>query len=73
MRYDTIFWLENLTGKDHLEDLGVDGMILEWILEKYGGKMWSGCIRFRIGNQWQTLANAVMNLTFGFHERWEIS
>jgi hypothetical protein len=21
----TIFWLESLTGRDHLEDLGVDG------------------------------------------------
>jgi hypothetical protein len=26
-------WLENLKGKDHSEDLGVDG-IIEWILEK---------------------------------------
>jgi len=27
------FWLENLVGRDHLEDLGVDGkIILEWIL-----------------------------------------
>jgi hypothetical protein len=26
---------ENLTGRDHLEDLGVDGRIaLKWILEK---------------------------------------
>jgi hypothetical protein len=31
----TIFWLENLTGRDHLEDLGVDGkIILEWIVGK---------------------------------------
>jgi len=28
---DTLFWLENLKGRDHLEDLGVDGkIILEW-------------------------------------------
>jgi hypothetical protein len=31
----TIFWLENPEGREHLEDLGVDGKItLEWILEK---------------------------------------
>jgi hypothetical protein len=29
----TTFWLENLKGRDHLEDLGVDReIILEWIL-----------------------------------------
>jgi hypothetical protein len=26
------FWLENLKGRDHSEDLGIDGMIiLEWL------------------------------------------
>jgi hypothetical protein len=24
----TVFWLENLKGGDHLEDLGVDGRII---------------------------------------------
>jgi hypothetical protein len=29
----TVFWLENLKGRDHLEYLGVGGrIILEWIL-----------------------------------------
>jgi hypothetical protein len=33
-----------------LEDLGVnERIILEWILEKYGGKEWTGCIWLRIG------------------------
>jgi hypothetical protein len=27
----------------------VDGKILEWILGKYGGRVWTGCIWFRIG------------------------
>jgi hypothetical protein len=31
----TISWLENLKGRDSLEDLGVDGkIIVEWILRK---------------------------------------
>jgi hypothetical protein len=29
------FYLENLKGRDHLLDVGIDGIIvLEWILEK---------------------------------------
>jgi hypothetical protein len=32
---DEIFWLENLKGRDHSEDLGIDGkIILQWILGK---------------------------------------
>jgi hypothetical protein len=35
-----VLWLENLKGRDHLKDLGVDGrIILEWILGKYGGRV----------------------------------
>jgi len=38
----TRFWLENLKGRDHLEDLGVDGrIILGWILRKKGGTLWA--------------------------------
>jgi hypothetical protein len=38
-------------GKGHSEDLGVDGrIILEWILEKWGGKMWTECIWLRMGS-----------------------
>jgi hypothetical protein len=34
------FWSENLKGRDHSEDLDVDGtIILEWILRKQGGKV----------------------------------
>jgi len=35
--------VENLKGRNHSEDLGVDWrIILEWILGKLGGKMWTG-------------------------------
>jgi hypothetical protein len=31
--------------EDHSGDLGIGGKIIfEWILRKYGGKMWTGCI-----------------------------
>jgi hypothetical protein len=33
-------------GRGHLEDLGIDGkIILEWLLGKWGGKIWPGFIR----------------------------
>jgi hypothetical protein len=36
-------WLGNLKGREHSEDIGVDGrIILEWIVGKEGGKAWSG-------------------------------
>jgi hypothetical protein len=28
--------------RDHSEDLGVDGMLLKWILGKWDGRMWTG-------------------------------
>jgi hypothetical protein len=41
--------LQNLNGKRHLEDAGADRkIILEWILQKQGGKMWTGLIWLRI-------------------------
>jgi hypothetical protein len=34
------FWSENLKGRDHSEDLGVDErIILEWILGEWCGKV----------------------------------
>jgi hypothetical protein len=41
--------VEDLKGRDHLEDLSVEGrIILQWTLEKQGRKMWTGCIWLRI-------------------------
>jgi hypothetical protein len=42
--------LENLTERDFLEDVGMNGkIILEWILGKYDGEIWIGFIWLRIG------------------------
>jgi hypothetical protein len=46
----TVFWLENLKGREHTEEPGTDGkIILEWILGKQDGKVWTGYIWLRIG------------------------
>jgi len=37
-------------GRDHSKDVCVDGrIILEWILAKESGKLWTGFICLRIG------------------------
>jgi len=33
------FWQRNLRERDHLENLGVDRIILKWIFRKYDGGM----------------------------------
>jgi hypothetical protein len=41
----TKFWSGNLKGGDHSEYLGVNWIIiLEWIVGKQHGKVWTGCI-----------------------------
>jgi hypothetical protein len=40
-----LFWFENLKGRDHSEELGVDGRkLLERIVGRYDGKVRTGCI-----------------------------
>jgi hypothetical protein len=37
--------LGNLKERDHFEDIGIDEkIVLEWILGKWGGKLWTGYI-----------------------------
>jgi hypothetical protein len=44
-----VYEMENLKGRDHAENLDVDGrMILECIVGKCGGKVWIGFIWIRI-------------------------
>jgi hypothetical protein len=52
-RYEmhTEFQSKNLKGRDHLEDLSIDGsVILKCVLKKYGVRMWTGFIWLRIGS-----------------------
>jgi hypothetical protein len=44
------FWLENLKGKYHSEDLGLDErMILKSMLEKQCSMLWTGFFWLRMG------------------------
>jgi hypothetical protein len=46
----------NLRERDQLEDVGVDGRILlQWILEKSVGMVWTGFIWLRIGTSGRLL------------------
>jgi hypothetical protein len=46
----TKFWLEDLKGRDHSEEQGVDERIkLKWILERQRVKLWTGFIWLRTG------------------------
>jgi hypothetical protein len=42
--------LVGLKGRDHLEDLGIDGKaVFKFRLRKWGCKWWIGLIWFRVG------------------------
>jgi hypothetical protein len=58
-----IFWLGNLKGRYHLQDIGVDGKkILERMFGKYGGGGVAWMLLAQNRDQWQSLVNTVMNL-----------
>jgi hypothetical protein len=48
-------WWKDLKGRDHSENLGVDGKITEWITVKHDGRLWTGFIWLRIGTSGGTL------------------
>jgi hypothetical protein len=51
--------LENLKGRDHLEDLGIDGkIILEWITG-WEGVDWMHLVQDR--DQWWAFVNRIIN------------
>jgi hypothetical protein len=42
MRMHTQLCLENLRGRDHTEDISIDGrIILKWILKKWDVRVWA--------------------------------
>jgi hypothetical protein len=68
LKYETHtkMWSENLKGRDHSEDLGVDGKInIRVGLRDIG---WKGVDWMYLGqdmNKWRTFVNTVMNLRRG--------
>ena len=39
----------NLKERDYMEDLDIDGRILNWIYKKQDGSAWTGLLWLRIG------------------------
>jgi len=54
----TKFWSEILKGRDHSEDLGVDGRIISESI--FGDTGWNHPTQDR--DQWRALVNTVINL-----------
>jgi hypothetical protein len=44
----TGFWFGDLSKRDHLEDLAIEGRIIfKWIFNKWDGEVWTGLIWLR--------------------------
>lgn len=50
----------HLKGRDHLEDLAVDGRTLKLVLEQYKGSVWSGLVWLKLGTS-TSLVKRVVN------------
>jgi len=46
---DTGIWLGNLKERDHLEDQGIDVIVLKFILKKYIRRTWTSIIWLWVG------------------------
>jgi len=58
----TNLWSEDVKGRDHSEDLTIDGeILLEWMSGKFVGNLWTGVIWLG-RNQWRSSVNTIMNL-----------
>ena len=56
------FWWGNLRKRDHLEDPGIDGMILRWIFWRWDGGSIKWIDKAQDKDRWQAIVNVVMNL-----------
>ena len=58
----TGLWWENLTERNHLADLGLDGrVILKWIFKNWNGSMdWIDLVQDR--DRWRSVVKVAMNL-----------
>jgi hypothetical protein len=56
-----VLW-ENLKERDHLQDQIVDGRLILKVLNKLGGRSWTGLIWLRIGTSVTLFLNTVMDI-----------
>ena len=57
--------------RNHLEDLGIDGIILKWICKKWDGEAWTVLLWLRIGTGGRCLRMWLRSL--GFHKMQGVS
>lgn len=56
----TKLWLGSMNGKEHSEDLGIDGMTIKNILWKYVVSVWYGFVWLRIETSGGLLCYTIM-------------